>query len=147
MFLTIQPATPKDLKSIITLLNQAHLPLDGFPDDIDMALVIRDKVDIIGCAALELYPPFALLRSIAVVDKWRGNGLGLALTQAALDEARRNGITHVYLLTVTAFDFFLRFGFRAIARASVPDQVRDSVEFTTACPESAQAMVFDFGDS
>ena len=34
-------------------------------------------------------------------------------------------------------------GFRAVARAEVAPVVRQSVEFTSACPESAQAMMKD----
>jgi len=33
-----------------------------------------------------------------------------------------------------------RFGFRPIGRAEVPEDVRGSVEFVSACPESARAM-------
>jgi hypothetical protein len=35
---------------------------------------------------------------------------------------------------------FPRFGFRPIGRAEVPEDVRGSVEFVSACPERARAM-------
>ena len=47
----------------------------------------------------------------------------------------------VYLLTETAAEFFPRFGFRPIARDTVDPAVRASVEFTSACPDTALVMV------
>ena len=62
------------------------------------------------------------------------------MTQAALALARRQGITHVYLLTETAANFFPRFGFRPVDRSQVPPAVQNSIEFTSLCPASALAM-------
>ena len=44
------------------------------------------------------------------------------------------------LLTTTAADFFLRFGFRPINRAEFPLITQASVEFQEACTASATAM-------
>ena len=46
----------------------------------------------------------------------------------------------VYLLTTTADGFFPRFGFSRITRDDVPDSVKGSVEFRSACPASAVVM-------
>ena len=46
------------------------------------------------------------------------------------------------VLTMTAAEFFIEFfGFRPIERADVPSSVRQSVEFVSACPTTAQVMV------
>lgn len=95
---------------------------------------------MVGCAALELYGDAALLRSLAVTPSQRGHGLGQRLTQVALDLARQCGVSAVYLLTETAADFFPRFGFQPIPRDAVPPSVQLSIEFTEACPVSAQVM-------
>ena len=58
-------------------------------------------------------------------------------------DGQTGGVTRVFLLTTTAATFFPRFGFREVARADVDAAVRDSVEFTTACPASAVAMRAD----
>lgn len=94
-----------------------------------------------GSAALELYGPAALLRSVAVRRDLRGTGLGRRLTEAALGLSRELGIEETYLLTETADRFFPRFGFRLVPRSEVPASVQRSVEFTSACPASARAMV------
>jgi amino-acid N-acetyltransferase len=54
--------------------------------------------------------------------------------------AQLNGAVTVFLLTTTAERFFPRFGFEPIARDEVPASVLASVEFQSACPESAIVM-------
>jgi N-acetylglutamate synthase-like GNAT family acetyltransferase len=49
----------------------------------------------------------------------------------------------VYLLTENADGFFTRFGVRRMQRAVVPSRVKQSVEFTRACPVTTRAMALD----
>jgi amino-acid N-acetyltransferase len=138
----IEPARSLDLDSLCSLLAAASLPTDGFREHLRTALVARDPSGLIGCVALEQYGDLALLRSLAVTPSHRGVGVGQQLSGAALDLARRRRVAAVYLLTTTAADFFSRhFGFQPIARAAVPEPVRQSIEFMSACPQTAQAMV------
>jgi len=141
--ITIQPAKAADLPGILGLLERSGLPKDSLSDHLATALVARKGQTIVGSAALELYGPAALLRSVAVERTLQGQGLGHRLVQAALAQARKYGVSHVYLLTQTAGKFFTRFGFRPIARSEVAPAVQGSVEFTSACPASAQAMVIE----
>jgi len=78
---------------------------------------------------------------VAVDSAHRSHGLGRQLVEAQLEEAHRRGIQEVYLLTETASDSFPRFGFRPIERSAVAPAPHASVEWATACPASAQAMV------
>jgi amino-acid N-acetyltransferase len=137
---TIEAATAADLPAILALLARSGLPEAGLADHLATALVARSGGAIAGSAALEVYGEAALLRSVAVDAAWRGQGLGQALTRAALDLARQRGVVTVYLLTETAAGFFPRFGFRPVPRAAVAPAVQQSVEFTSACPASAQAL-------
>jgi amino-acid N-acetyltransferase len=142
----IKPAGSLDVDSLQALLAAAHLPTDGFGEHLRTALVARDAAGIIGCVALERYGSLALLRSLAVTSSRRGQGVGQQLVLAALDLARQHRVAAVYLLTTTAADFFARrFGFRPIGRAEVPVPIQQSVEFTSACPQTAQAMVREVG--
>jgi amino-acid N-acetyltransferase len=134
-------ATPADWPRIEALLRRVGLPLDGLGEHLMTTLVRRMDDEITGCAALELYGDYALLRSVAVDKPHQGQGLGHDLTQAALDLAREKGVQGVYLLTETAGEFFPRFGFHPTHRSEVPEAVRQSVEFTSACPENALVMV------
>jgi len=48
---------------------------------------------------------------VAVVPELRGTGEGIRLVKHCLDYARQNGANRCYLFTMTAQDFFTRFGF------------------------------------
>ena len=137
---TIAPATPSDVAAIEALLSASELPLDGLREHMGAALVARQGGAVVGSAALELYDDTALLRSVAVAPALRGQGLGQQLVRAALRLARERGAGDVYLLTETAAPWFERLGFAPIVRHVVTPAVQASVEFTDACPASAQAM-------
>ena len=136
----IERARPDDAADILGLLERNHLPLDGLLDHLTTTLVARQNGQVMGSAALEIYPDGALLRSVAVAPEARGQGLGHALTDAAIRMAGEVSTPAVFLLTTTAERFFPRFGFERITRAEVPASVQTSVEFTSACPSSAIVM-------
>ena len=136
----ISDAIPADRDAVMELLTAQGLPLDGLADHFDGAVVARQGGLIVGSAALEFYEEGALLRSVAVDPRVRSLGLGRRLTDAALDRARARHAPAVYLLTTTADGFFPRFGFTRITRDDVPESVKRSVEFRSACPASAVVM-------
>jgi amino-acid N-acetyltransferase len=138
--LIMRRATPHDWPKIATLLATAYLPLAGAEAHLsDFFLAFRDDI-LIGSAGLECYGDTALLRSVAVAIPERGHGVGQALVQHTLAYATSLGVRQVVLLTTTAADFFLRFGFRPISRAEFPRATQASVEFQEACPASATGM-------
>lgn len=136
----IEAATTHDLPQVHDLLRRHGLPLDDVTSHVNTMVVARDDERVVGVAALELYAGGALLRSVAVDPEAQGKHLGHQLTEAALNLARERGVDAVFLLTTTAEKFFPRFGFERISRADVPDSVRASVEFQSACPASAVVM-------
>ncbi len=140
MRLAVEEARPQDLDGVVALLRASGLPVDGLSDHFGHALVVRERGQIVGSAALELYQEGALLRSVAVSPAKQGEGLGSLLIDAAMDLARRRQLAAVYLLTTTADRYFPRFGFERIERSQVPASVQRSVEFTSACPASAVVM-------
>jgi amino-acid N-acetyltransferase len=140
MSAAIELARPDDAAAILDLLERSALPTDGWIDHLGATLVARDAGRIVGSAALEIYGDGALLRSVAVDESLRGHGLGVSLTHAALALARARGIRDVFLLTTTAERFFPKFGFVRVSRDAVPPGVRQSIEFTSACPASAVVM-------
>jgi amino-acid N-acetyltransferase len=143
MNVSIVPATAADLPEILSLLDRAKLPQAGVPEHLADFVVAHEGGRMVGCAALERYGSSALLRSVAVDVTVRGLGLGQQLTKTLLDRARQWKLARVYLLTETAQGFFPRFGFRPIQRTAVDAAVKASVEFTSACPDSAVVMALD----
>jgi amino-acid N-acetyltransferase len=139
MAATIRLATTQDFVAILDLLERSRLPRAGL-DAATPAVAALDGDRLVGCAALELHDGAALLRSVAVEADRRGEGLGQDLTRAALQLARGRGVKTVYLLTETAGGFFPKFGFQRITRDDVEPSVKQSLEFTTACPSTALVM-------
>jgi arsenite methyltransferase len=137
---TVEAASAADLGAIHALLASLGLPTEGIDAHVSSALVAREGGAVVGAVALELYDQAALLRSLAVRPDRQGAGLGQRLTEAALALARQRGVRELYLLTETADGFFPRFGFERVERDAVAPAVRGSIEFTSACPESARAM-------
>ena len=142
MPIRLEPARPEDFPAVAALLEKNKLPVDGLRECFSTAVVACERDQMVGSAAVELYGPAALLRSVAVEERLRNRGLGRTLAKAALDLARRHQAVTAYLLTETAPDFFSRFfGFQPIARVDVAAVVQQSIEFKTACPDTAKAMV------
>ena len=136
----IRTARPSDAEAVLRLLARHHLPPDGLEGHLATTLVARQNGEIVGSAALEVYPDGALLRSVAVAPEVQGQGLGRELTDAAIRLAQDLRVPAIFLLTTTAERYFPKFGFERIARADVPATVQSSIEFTSACPSSATVM-------
>ena len=136
----VERAQPEDIASVLSLLERHGLPLDGADAMGDAVVVARLDGRVVGAAGLERYADGALLRSVVMDASAQGHGLGQRLTEAAVALARDLCMPSVFLLTTTADGFFPRFGFERIGRADVPESVRQSVEFRSACPASAIVM-------
>ena len=104
------------------------------------AIVARKGHRIIGTVAFELSGNCGLLRSLAVLEKYRGQGTGARLVAAAEKSARQMGVKTLYLLTLTADRFFSARGYEKIERSAAPAGIRDTAEFSRLCPDSAVCM-------
>ena len=101
--------------------------------------------EIVGVVGLELFGTVALLRSLAVLEKSRKQGIGVRLVSHAEGVAQANDIAELYLLTATAELFFKKIGFEKISRDLAPAAIQQTAEFVGICPKSAALMVKRFG--
>lgn len=136
----LRAATLADLPAIERLLTDAQLPLDGVAEAVPTFVVAEETGQLVGAAGLELCGSDALLRSVVVAPKSQSRGVGRALVTRIIAEAEARQLHALYLLTTTAERYFPAFGFERIARDAVPDPVRATDEFQTACPASATVM-------
>ena len=136
----IRAAVAGDLASIESLLAAAQLPLVGVAEHVAEFIVAERAGSIVGAIGLERYGDAALLRSAVTAPDVRGSGIGRALVAALEAHAAARGVRELILLTETAQDWFPKFGYERIARATAPAAVQASAEFTGACPASAIAM-------
>jgi phosphinothricin acetyltransferase len=137
---TIVPAKPGEVSAILDLVHTVNLPRDGVEEALEHFWVARQDGQVVGTVGLEVYGDCALLRSLAVTPAWQGHALGLALTDTALSYLMSRQFQAVYLLTTTAEQFFRRHDFLVVARTTVPGSVQQSVEFQSACPDTATCM-------
>jgi amino-acid N-acetyltransferase len=138
--ITYCTATSYDLPEIMALLNAAHLPQVGLEEHILNFMLALEGDKVVGCAGLEVHQNSGLLRSVVVAPAYRSQGVGAKLTQGMMDLARQKNLTSLSLLTETAADFFLRFGFVEVKRVELPAALQSSQELQGACPETAIAM-------
>jgi len=132
----IEKANSSDLKSARRLLLEADLPTQGLEET--EIWCARDGSDrVVGIAGLETWGKQGLLRSVVVDTKSRKNGIGKAVVERILKEARTRDLSEIYLLTETAPRFFSKFGFKKVERAGVKGRVLKSVEFREVCPDTA----------
>ncbi|HEX2804833.1 MAG TPA: amino-acid N-acetyltransferase [Kineosporiaceae bacterium] len=69
---------------------------------------------IAGCGALHvLWEDLAEVRTLAVDPAWRGHGIGHAILDNLVDQARELGVCRLFCLTFEV-DFFAAHGFRSI---------------------------------
>lgn len=137
---SLRQAGRADWLAIKSLLQVNQLPLDGAEAHLPTFVVAASGPEIVGVAGAEVYGDVALLRSVAVAPGLHRQGIGEAMVELLLLEARRRGIRRVFLLTTTAADYFPRFGFAHLPRAQAPRALQASAEFQGACPASAVLM-------
>ncbi|WP_123538604.1 arsenic resistance N-acetyltransferase ArsN2 [Halosimplex salinum] len=137
---TLQRADDDSLRYAESILGRAGLPTDDLRTAPVHVYVARDGTERIGVGALEVHGSDALLRSVAVEPAERGNGHGTAIVDALETEAKRSGVSRLYLLTTTASDFFVALGYDEIDRPNAPDSIRDTTQFTDLCPSSATCL-------
>jgi amino-acid N-acetyltransferase len=137
---TLRSATVADLPAIEGLLLAAHLPTDGVAASLVTFVVAEYEGQLVGAAGLEFCGDDALLRSVVVASTWQKRGLGRTLVSRVIEDAEGRRLRALYLLTTTAEDYFPAFGFQRITRDAVPEPVRATAEFQTACPASATVM-------
>lgn len=100
-----------DVPGLSELIRSENFPVIEIEECLDSFWVVEDRGQIVGCAGIERYGDTAVLRSVVVGPSLRGTGLGVRMTQAALDWARQDGAKTCFLFTFNADGFFARFGF------------------------------------
>jgi amino-acid N-acetyltransferase len=125
----IRKATVQDIKTIHRLLSDfseqglmISRPLSELYDHVRDFFVHVDPEsdDVIGCCALQFcWEDLAEVRSLAVRESRRNQGIGRQLVKVALEEAASFSVKTVFTLTYRP-GFFEKFGFAVIDRADLP---------------------------
>lgn len=130
-----------ELEHARPLLVANGLPIDDLEDPANELFGAFDADALIGIVGLQRCGDLGLLRSLAVDPSRRAHGVGRALCDRVLEDARERGYAEIYLLTTGAADYFARLGFVDVERADVPPEIRATAQFSTLCPATARVMV------
>ena len=136
-------ATAEDEKPIKQILAEIDLPYqDISSSQLRHFLIVKDGSGstLAGVVGLELRDDAGLLRSLAVADAYRRKGLATQLVNKIEEYARSQNITALYLLTLTAEDFFAARKYQKTDRESAPPALQETAEFKSLCPETAVCM-------
>jgi N-acetylglutamate synthase-like GNAT family acetyltransferase len=125
-----------------TALIKAGLPADDVEDPQPLFWRFESYQDIpVGFGGLEVHGSDALLRSVVTLPPVRQVGIGSTIVDMLEGEAWARNCRAIYLLTTSQVDFFAGLGYAPCARSGVPDAVRQSRQFPTLCPSTANVMV------
>jgi amino-acid N-acetyltransferase len=126
----VRRAQTSDVAGIAALVNEHARRGDLLPrslasiyQQLDNWFVADRAEDIVGCVSLLHYTSGLVeVRSLAVDDSLKGNGLGSKLVSALIREARDRHVPKLFALT-RAVPFFARMGFEVVGMAEFPEKV------------------------
>ena len=109
-------------------------------------VAVDSRGRIVGCAAVDIvWADLAEIKSVAVDDRKRGKGVGGALIEASIKDARKVGVRKLFALTYEK-EFFRRHGFKVTDRNRLPEKVWlecITCEKADACDEIAMMLRLD----
>ena len=126
----VEKAKIQDIPQIHRLINDyagkgemLARPLSELYEDIRDYFVIKEGDDVLACGALHVsWSDLAEVRSVAVAEGRKNQGLGATLVAACLEEAAALGIKSVFCFTYQPA-FFKRSGFVDVDKMELPRKV------------------------
>lgn len=141
MSVLLQTAQSENRNALCDLLTRAGLPVADLPADLSGFTLAFVNGEVVGSAGIEkIKEGIGLLRSVAVAEERRGEGLGARLLAEVMQTARSNGLHDIYLITNTADRYFEKHGFQAISRDEAPPALAQTAQFGGLCPSSSVVM-------
>jgi amino-acid N-acetyltransferase len=109
----------------------------------DFVVYERDG-QILGTGAMHvLWSDIGEIRALAVAGPWQRQGIGTAIVQVLLEEARRLGLPRVFAFTYKP-GFFERLGFYLVDKETLPRKVWGECIHCVKFPNCDEvALVFD----
>lgn len=136
----LRRAEPSTLSAVESLLSATDLPTDDVRDGATTFYLASLDGQRVGVGGLETHGTVGLLRSVAVDESCRGEGIGTAICDHLEERARASGVETLYLLTTGARAFFAERGYETLERSTVPECIAVTSQFAELCPDSATCM-------
>lgn len=126
----IRPAKSTDVKGIRKLID-VYAPLRRLLsketvtlyESVQEFIVAIEDGEVVGCGALHvIWEDLAEVRTVAVAEHLRGQGVGHRILEAVVERAREIGVKRIFCLTFER-DFFGSHGFEEIQGTPVDPEV------------------------
>lgn len=141
--ISVRKALASDLRGIEFLLSSAQLPTGDIERHLSTFLVADNAGEIIGVGGLESCGNgIGLLRSFVITPQFRNQGIAARILEQVSADARKLGISALYLLTTTAQDYFAKRRFTLMARDQAPAMIRQTSQYATEPRCSRAALMF-----
>ena len=130
MSVTIRPAKTSDIKAIRTIIDTYSLQRRLLSketvmlyEDVQEFFVTEKDNKVIGCGALHvLWEDLGEVRTVAVIEEFRGQKIGHQIMSAIIERAQSLGLKRLFCLTFET-GFFGKHGFNEIQGAPVEPEV------------------------
>lgn len=151
----IRKARIEDIKKIHQLVNQSASigemlprPLGELYDNLRDYFVCVEDGDIVGTGAMHIcWENLAEVRSLCVSETARRKGIGRAIVDACVEEARSYDINRLFLLTYQV-EFFEKCGFVVTDKKIFPHKIWSDCIKCPKFPECDEtAMIREIGGS
>lgn len=128
--LIIRPARTADIKAIRAIIDTYVLgrrllskETVTLYETVQEFIIAEYNGEVVGCGALHiLWEDLAEVRTVAVLEKMRGKGVGNAIIASIVKRAQEIGVKRIFCLTFET-DFFGRNGFEIIEGTPVEPEV------------------------
>jgi len=126
----VRPARTSDIKGIHKLIvdfasggRMLQKETVTLYESVQEFMVAVEDGQVVGCGALHvLWEDLAEVRSVAITENLRGNGIGNQILERIIDRARELGLSRIFCLTFET-KFFGRHGFEEIQGTPVEPEV------------------------
>jgi amino-acid N-acetyltransferase len=126
----VRPARTSDIKAIHKLIvdfasggRMLQKETVTLYESVQEFVVAVEDGQVVGCGALHvLWEDLAEVRSVAITETLRGNGIGNQILERIIERARELGLSRIFCLTFET-KFFGRHGFEEIQGTPVEPEV------------------------
>jgi amino-acid N-acetyltransferase len=126
----VRPARTSDIKAIHKLIvdfasggRMLQKETVTLYESVQEFMVAVEDGQVVGCGALHvLWEDLAEVRSVAITETLRGNGIGNLILERIIERARELGLSRIFCLTFET-KFFGRHGFEEIQGTPVEPEV------------------------
>jgi amino-acid N-acetyltransferase len=126
----IRPAKVSDAKGMHAIVEHyannkemLHRSLNAIYENIQEFVVLEREGDVIACGALHVsWEDLAEIKALAVVEEYKGQGIGTKIVEKLQENAKKLGIRKVFTLTFKP-EFFKKLGYVEIHKEMLPHKI------------------------